>query len=131
MCCRWELVATAQKLILVGFFVLEPFNPGSFSQLVLGATVALLFAIAQIQVQPYKHQNDNLLATVSNLSLVSFYKLHHRDPFFFNDGFKFQWRNGDITDPKTGEKCIVMDGQPIGTPSNVNVTTLTYAYTWE
>ena len=28
------------------------------------------------------------------LSLVSFFKLHHRDPFFFNDGFKFQWRNG-------------------------------------
>lgn len=41
----------------------------------------------------------------ANLSLVSFYKLHHKDPFFFNNGFKFQWRNGDITDPETGEKC--------------------------
>ena len=77
-----------------------------------------------------------------NESLVSFYKLHYRDPFFFNDGFKFQWRNGDITEsvlfqnkdssienedssiekiiplkndeicsPKTGEKCIMMEGK--------------------
>ena len=66
----------------------------------------------------------------AELSLVSFFKLHHRDPFFFNNGFKFQWRNGDITDPTTGEKCIMMEGKPIGTPSNINVTTLTYAYTW-
>ena len=36
------------------------------------------------------------------------------------NGFKFQWRNGDITDPKTGEKCIVMEGNPIGTPSAVS-----------
>jgi hypothetical protein len=49
----------------------------------------------------------------------------------FNDGFKFQWRNGDITDPTTGQKCIVMEGKPIGTPSAINVTTLVYAYTWK
>ena len=62
---------------------------------------------------------------------MAFYKLHHRDPYFFNDGFKFEWRNGDITDPTTGEKCIVMDGPPAyGTPAHVNVTTLVYAYTW-
>jgi hypothetical protein len=48
----WELVCVAQKLILVGFFVLSPFNPGSFSQLILGLTVALLFAVLQMQVQP-------------------------------------------------------------------------------
>jgi hypothetical protein len=46
-------------------------------------------------------------------------------------GFLFRWRNGDITDPATGEKCIVMEGTPIGTPSEINVTTLTYAYTWK
>ena len=63
-------------------------------------------------------------------SLVSFYKLHHRDPIFFNDGFKFQWRNGDITDAATGEKCTSVSGNPIGTPSAANVTTLVYAYTW-
>jgi hypothetical protein len=65
-----------------------------------------------------------------NVLQVSFYKLHHRDPFFFNDGFMFQWRNGDITDPKTGEKCTAQTGSPIGTPSAANVSTLVYAYTW-
>ena len=81
---------------------------------------------------PYRGPTSGLtvMAPGDQLSLVSFYKLHHRDPFFFNDGFKFQWRNGDITDPKTGEKCTAVAGDPIGTPSYVNVTTLTYAYTW-
>ena len=62
---------------------------------------------------------------------IAFYKLHHRDPYFFQDGFKFMWRNGDITDPKTGQKCIAQTGTPAyGNPAHVNVTTLVYAYTW-
>ena len=52
-------------------------------------------------------------------------------PYFFRDGFKFMWRNGDITDPKTGQKCIAQTGTPAyGSPAHVNVTTLVYAYTW-
>ena len=70
---RWELVCVAQKLILVGFLVLNPFNPGSFSQLVLGLFIALLFAVVQMQVQPYKRRTDNFLATASNVSLFSFF----------------------------------------------------------
>jgi hypothetical protein len=64
------------------------------------------------------------------ISRVSFYKLHHKDPFFFNDGFRFQWRNGDVTDPATGEKCTAIKGDVIGTPSTANVSTLVYAYVW-
>eukprot|EP00035_Acanthoeca_spectabilis_P004900 m.107915 g.107915 ORF g.107915 m.107915 type:complete len:358 (-) comp12779_c0_seq2:1181-2254(-) len=81
---------------------------------------------------PYRGPTSGLtvMKPGANLSLVSFYKLHHKDPFFFNNGFKFQWRNGDITDPETGEKCTVVTGTPIGTPSFVNVTTLSYLYTW-
>ena len=78
---------------------------------------------------------------------------HHRDPFFFRDGFRFvcaprnrtgdlarsflvpcrPWfagRNGDVTDPGSGEKCITLDGATIGHPSRANVSTLVYAYTW-
>jgi len=67
----------------------------------------------------------------SEANHVAFYKLHHRDPYLFDDGFVLQWRNGDITDPKTGQKCISMKGSPAyGTPAMVNVTTLVYAYTW-
>ena len=69
----WEIVCVAQKLVLVGFLVLNPFNPGSFTKLILGLFVALLFAVLQMQVQPYRGRNDNFLATVSNVSLVMFF----------------------------------------------------------
>jgi hypothetical protein len=63
-------------------------------------------------------------------SRISFYKLHHRDPIFFTDGLRFEWRNGDVTDPKTGEKCITTGGQTIGRPGISNVSTLVYVYVW-
>lgn len=66
----------------------------------------------------------------AELSLVSFFKIHSRDLVLFNDGMAFIWRNGDITDPQTGEKCTAMTGSPIGTPSRANVSTLAYVYTW-
>ena len=69
----WELVNVAQKLILVGFFVLQPFRPGSLLQLVLGTTVALLFAIMQMQFQPYRLPLHNLIATVMSLSQLTFF----------------------------------------------------------
>jgi len=66
----------------------------------------------------------------NGISRISFYKLHHRDPIFFNNGFRFEWRNGDITDPKTGEKCTATTGTPLGKPGISNVTTLVYIYTY-
>ena len=69
----WELVLVAQKLIIVGFFVLEPFQPGSFTQLLLGMAVAFIFMIIQMQAQPYRSRQDNLLATVCGISLFSFF----------------------------------------------------------
>ena len=65
----WELVLVLQKLILVGFFVLEPFQPGSFVQLMLGMSVVFIFTVVQLQVQPYRSREDNLLATVCGTSL--------------------------------------------------------------
>lgn len=64
-------------------------------------------------------------------SRISFFKLHHQDPVFFRDGFRFTWRNGDVTDPQTGEKCTVISGTPIGSPGVSNVSTLAYVYTWK
>eukprot|EP00658_Telonema_sp_P-2_P043945 TRINITY_DN31817_c0_g1_i1.p1 TRINITY_DN31817_c0_g1~~TRINITY_DN31817_c0_g1_i1.p1 ORF type:complete len:161 (+),score=29.98 TRINITY_DN31817_c0_g1_i1:123-605(+) len=63
-------------------------------------------------------------------SRVSFYKLHHQDPIFFRDGFKFEWRNGDVSDPKTGEKCTQLEGELIGSVSVANVSSLVYLYVW-
>eukprot|EP01116_Phalansterium_solitarium_P018921 TRINITY_DN515_c0_g1_i3.p1 TRINITY_DN515_c0_g1~~TRINITY_DN515_c0_g1_i3.p1 ORF type:complete len:355 (-),score=107.82 TRINITY_DN515_c0_g1_i3:604-1668(-) len=81
---------------------------------------------------PYRGPTSGL--TVWNisaeLSRISFYKLHHRDPVFFRDGFRFSWRNGDVSDPATGQKCTSINGNVVGVPTAANVTTLVYAYTW-
>ena len=69
----WELVLVAQKLVVIGFFVLEPFQPGSFIQLMLGMTLVLVFTVVQMQVQPYRSKRDNLLATTCSVSLFSFF----------------------------------------------------------
>jgi hypothetical protein len=69
-------------------------------------------------------------STSPELSRVSFFKLHHRDPVLFRDGFKFQWRNGDVTDPATGEKCTRVNGTAMFNPTPANVSTLAYVYTW-
>ena len=42
----------------------------------------------------------------------------------------YQWRNGDVTDAATGEKCTAVHGEVIGDPSRANVSTLVYAYVW-
>lgn len=66
----------------------------------------------------------------STPSRISFYKIHYRDPILFDSGLRFEWRNGDVTDPATGEKCITLSGATIGSPGISNVSTLVYAYTW-
>jgi len=82
---------------------------------------------------PYRGPTSGLTVYAPNqngISRISFYKLHHRDPIVFKDGFRFEWRNGDVTDPKTGEKCTQMTGTTIGSPGISNVTTLVYIYTY-
>jgi len=66
----------------------------------------------------------------NSYSTISFYKLHHKDPIFFGNGFQFQWRNGDVTDPATGQKCTAINGNIIGHPGVSNVSTIVYLYTW-
>jgi hypothetical protein len=61
----------------------------------------------------------------------SAYRLHEMDPLFFNDGFRFVWRNGDVIDGKTGFKCLTegVDGDPLA-PTNSTVNAYTFIYTW-
>eukprot|EP00948_MAST-09A_sp_MAST-9A-sp1_P001362 g1362.t1 len=54
------------------------------------------------------------------------YRIHEQDPIFFNDGIRFQWRNGDVTDPSTGLKCTALNGTICGNPT---ISTLT-SYSW-
>jgi hypothetical protein len=58
------------------------------------------------------------------------YRMHDLDPIFFNNGFRFEWRNGDVVDDFR-EKCIVdQGGHPVGSPMQSNVTSYAWIYVW-
>jgi hypothetical protein len=101
----WELVNAAQKLILIGFFVL--LKPGSFTQLALGMCIALFFAVLQLQVQPYRRLADNLLAASAQISLVLFFsncilfRVHELTTDFdaINEQLSSEWASSRFTMP--------------------------------
>ena len=59
----------ARRLLLVGFFVVGPYHPGSVMQLALAALFCTMFLVIQMQLMPYKARADNFLAVGCSLSL--------------------------------------------------------------
>mmetsp|Transcript_38417 Transcript_38417/g.96643 ORF Transcript_38417/g.96643 Transcript_38417/m.96643 type:complete len:438 (-) Transcript_38417:49-1362(-) len=60
----------------------------------------------------------------------SAYRFHTADPLPFDDGFVFQWRNGDSMDP-SGHKCTMQSGgTPVGSPTVSQVQTYAWVYVW-
>lgn len=60
----------------------------------------------------------------------SAYRMHDLDPIFFENGFRFEWRNGDVLDDR-GFKCLVyQEGNAIGAPTQSIVTSYAWVYTW-
>jgi hypothetical protein len=60
----------------------------------------------------------------------SAYRMHHLDPIFFTNGFRFVWRNGDVNDDR-GFKCITdQGGHVVGSPTQSVVTSYTWVYVW-
>ncbi|CAF1423566.1 unnamed protein product [Adineta steineri] len=58
------------------------------------------------------------------------YRMHDLDPVFFTNGFRFDWRNGDVVDDR-GFKCIVdKGGHVVGSPTQSNVTSYAWVYVW-
>jgi len=56
--------------------------------------------------------------------------MHDIDPIFFNNGFRFEWRNGDVVDSR-GFKCITKEGgNTIGDLTQSNVTSYAWIYVW-
>ena len=70
----------------------------------------------------------HLVADDSHVEL-SAYRLHDQDPIFFQDGFRFEWRVGDVNDPE-GLKCTSVKGEPSGFPQPTTITSYTWVYTW-
>ncbi len=60
----------------------------------------------------------------------SAYRTHEVDPVFFKNGFRFEWRNGDVNDDH-GFKCVLYTGgHVVGSPTQSNVTSYTWVYVW-
>jgi hypothetical protein len=65
-----------------------------------------------------------------NVSKWSGYRFHEQDPIVFQDGMRFQWRNGDVTDTATGLKCTQLKGELCGNPQVSNVKAYSWLYVW-
>ena len=60
----------------------------------------------------------------------SAYRMHDSDPIFFSNGFRFEWRNGDVVDGR-GFKCLLYEGgSAVGSPTSSIVTAYTWVYVW-
>jgi hypothetical protein len=60
----------------------------------------------------------------------SAYRMHDIDPIFFTNGFRYHWRNGDVTDDR-GFKCTIdQGGHTVGQPTQSIVTSYTWVYVW-
>ena len=70
----------------------------------------------------------HLLAADKHVEL-SAYRLHDQDPIFFQDGFRFEWRVGDVSD-SDGLKCTAVKGSLAGDPQPTTITAYTWVYTW-
>ena len=79
----------------------------------------------------FHQENAGLTHLVSSDGHVelSAYRLHDFDPIFFQDGFRFEWRVGDVSDEK-GLKCTSVKGSLAGDPKPTAVTAYTWLYTW-
>lgn len=80
----------------------------------------------------FHQENAGLTHWLANDSLneISAYRLHDQDPIFFSHGFRFEWRVGDVNDPKTGLKCTSVKGDISGDPQPTTITTYTWVYVW-
>jgi len=68
--------------------------------------------------------------SVNNTVELSAYRFHDQDPIFFEQGFRFMWRNGDVNNAQ-GYKCIVdQGGSVVGNPTVSQVTTYAWVYVW-
>ena len=66
----------------------------------------------------------------SNTAEMSAYRIHQRDPIFFNNGGRFVWRNGDALDDQN-RKCLTQSGgNTIGNPQPNTMHTYGFAYVW-
>lgn len=66
----WELAEVLRRFLIVGLFVVGPYERGSIMQLALATLCASLFLVLQLVAMPYKRFFDNFLGLVSSMCLA-------------------------------------------------------------
>ena len=69
----WEPMEMGRRFILVGIFVVAPYDRGSVMQLILATTFCLVYLTLQLQASPYRRLPDNYVALGCSFCLVAFF----------------------------------------------------------
>ena len=67
-CAWWDVVEYARKALVTGALMLFP--QGSAVQLVIGVLILVAFLVSLVRLAPYKQDNDDLLAVVSQAAVL-------------------------------------------------------------
>ncbi|GMH90277.1 hypothetical protein TrST_g7328 [Triparma strigata] len=84
----WEVIETGRRLMMTG--VLSTIKPGSFSQLVAGLMMNILYFGLLCQANPYNDNRDNSIAVLSTLQIIVIFiasMLMHASKLFSEDGY--------------------------------------------
>lgn len=69
----WELAEMARRFLLVGFFTVEPYAPGTMMQLILATILSIAYLIVQLVGAPWRAFSDNFLAMACSTCLAFFF----------------------------------------------------------
>jgi hypothetical protein len=61
---------------------------------------------------------------------LSAYRMHDLDPIFFKNGFRVEWRNGDVLDDRSFKCILDQGGHVVGSPTQSNITSYAWVYIW-
>ena len=67
----WELMEMGRRFLLVGLFVVVPYERGKMMQLILAVSVSFGYLAVQCVAQPYRSFSDNLLGIACSVSLTT------------------------------------------------------------
>ena len=83
---------------------------------------------------PFWHENSGYTHSDSRGrgARESMYRVFAQDPMVFGrNGFRLQYRIGDVNDPATGLKCTLQSGgSPSGDPKPTDVVSYAWIYVW-
>ena len=66
----WELMEMARRFLLVGLYVIGPYERGSMMQLATACLTCIVFLVVQAQAMPYRGQTDNYVGICCSFALA-------------------------------------------------------------